>query len=213
MDISDIFDKIKAGLSVILGIAITPILAIPIGLFIYESCIKDSSDKQQKTGSTYTYERKCAVTHGEYDDFIKINNFIYPCPDSLCTLDSIDKKATGITSLENIRLWHRHENDSLLVQTSHILEVCYLVLHADINDTLDFKRSNHLEYVCRLGDHNISYSDLEKINLVYGLTVESQESLTLSRKEFEETFKTLVPYLKLRKVRKLVPPCGIEPQS
>ena len=211
MDISDIFDKIKAGLSVILGIAITPILALPIGVFMYESCIRDNSDKQQIT--SYTYEPKCAVTHGEYDDFIKINNFIYPCPDSLGTQDSIDKKATGITSLENIRLWYRHENDSLLVQTSQILDVCYLVLHADINDTLDFKRSNYFEYVCRLGDHNISYSELEKINLVYGSTVESQESLTLSKKEFEETFKPLVPYLKLRKARKLVPPCGIEPQS
>lgn len=203
MKISNILETIyEKSLEIIettFGIVLGLVPFVFIGSIAYFSCNREDSNQQDRSSSSYKYEDKCVVTHGDYDDFIKLRNSIYPCPDSLSKQDSVDK---NVANLENLQLIYRHEDDSLVIVTTTTLEVCYLVLHADINDTLNSKCSNWHQYIYRLSEHNISYSELEKITLAYGSSVEDHERLILSKKEFEEAFPHLVPYLKLRKARK-----------
>lgn len=141
------------------------------------------------------------IIQGQYDRYVYDILGFRPCPDSIRVKDYITEEEMKKLP---VRIYNPWEADSLRIDSDVSLEECYMVLVADRRDTLDFNYAGdwYEDYYTRLSKHNIKYSELNKIIFVTKEQTLGCLKLELNKEEFEKEFKELVPYLKLRKVKK-----------
>ena len=175
-------------------------LSLFIGLMI--SCDNVSHNSKTINEKKSVKEVKLIpIIQGQYDRYINDGIGFRPCPDTIKAKDYITEEEMKKLPIRIYNLW---EADSLRIDSDVSLEECYMVLVADRRDTLDFNYIGDWfeEYYTRLSKHNIKYSELDKIIFVAKEQTIGCLKLELNKEEFEKEFKELVPYLKLRKVKK-----------
>lgn len=175
-------------------------LFLLIGLMI--SCDNVSQNSKTINEKKSVKEVKLIpIIQGQYDRYVYDVIGFRPCPDSIKAKDYITEEEMKKLP---IRIYNPWEADSLRIDSDVSLEECYMVLVADRRDTLDFNYAGdwYDDYYTRLSKHDIKYSELEKIIFVTKEQTLGCLKLELSKTEFEKEFKELVPYLKLRRVKK-----------
>lgn len=138
-----------------------------------------------------------AVTAGEYDLYINKGG-LFPLPDSLRNRDYITEREYDDLP---IRIFYWHESDTLRVRSHYDLEECYILFESKTQDTLDFYYDDFWYYTL-ISNHTTDYSTLDKITFTFNESTQGEITLTMSKKEFEERFSSLTPYLKLKKHKK-----------